>query len=298
MLAENLFIKIGFDEKEISDFYYYDKLAGEECQRLADKYMSGEIDVFEAKKLLDCLETGEVKRNTYYLLFFVHSTAALYENYLKEGIDTELFYDTMKDMKYKLSECEKTCGVYGIRENSFLWYNGFFREYRHGFGRLQFDRCVYEGEPIERCGHIVFEGDFVLNCHIPSSGPLHHDDCIKAYTAAYEFFKDKLQNGILPVICSSWLLYPGYNDVFGRESNVCRFAADYRIIKTEETETFQECWRVFDKDFDGNIDALPGNTRMQRAFIEHMKNGGTYGRGRGILLFDGERILTKNQYLL
>ena len=293
MIAKDLPEKLGIKGEE---FDRYNKLVGKVCEEYADSYMKDEIDAHEAQKLLDALETKEVSKFTLYLIFLLHATAALLENYRKEGISEEIFYASMMDFKYKIKECRDVEGVFGIK--SYMWYNGFFKAFRHAFGRLQFDRIKHEGEPIERAGHIVFEGDFVLNCHIPSAGPLLHEECLESYKMAYEFFKDKLIDGILPVVCHSWLLYPGYRDVFGRSSNICRFASDYRILKSEDTTVFADCWRVFNKDFDGDIDALPGNTSMQRAFKEYMKDNGTYGLGRGILLFDGEKVLTKNQYLL
>ncbi len=296
MIAKDLLEKLEITGSLGADFDKYNSLVGKECEKYADSYMKDEIDDYEAQKLLDALETEEISKYTLYLIFLLHSTAALLENYKKEGISEEIFYASMMDFKYKIRECREVEGVFGIK--SYMWYNGFFKELRHAFGRLQFDRIKHEGEPIERAGHIVFEGDFVLNCHIPSAGPLLHEDCIESYKMAYKFFKDKLIDGILPIVCWSWLLYPKYRDVFGINSNVCRFAADYRIFKEEDTDVFGDCWRVFGRDYEGDISVLPENTSMQRAFKAYIKNNGTYGHARGILLFDGDKVLTKNQYLL
>lgn len=297
MLAEKLFEKIGFADEAILNFEKYNKLIGEKSEQVADDYMNDKIDIFDAEKILSGFETEEVSKYTYHLLFCFHATGALLENYKKEGLPEELFYETMKDLKYKLTECKKVSNVYGMR--SILWYDGFFKKYRHAFGRLQFDRMQYEGERIERAGCVLFEGDFVLNCHIPSSGPLKHELCIESYKMAYEFFKDKTIDGILPILCSSWLLYPEYIDVFTRESNICKFAADYRIFDITTKEKFDECWRVFDRVWeDINKCPLPQDTSLQRSFVKYMNEGGSFGLGKGIIFFDGERVLTKNQYLL
>lgn len=292
MIAKGLLEKLELGE----EFDKYNSLVGGVCEKYADMYMRDEIDYYEAQKLLEELETEEISRFTLYLIFLLHSTAALLELYGKEGISEEIFYASMMDFRYKIRECREVEGVFGIK--SYAWYNGFFKKLRHTFGRLQFDRMLYEGEPIERARCIVFEGDFVLNCHIPSSGPLLHEECIESYKMAYEFFKDKLIDGVLPIICWSWLLYPKYRDVFGIDSNVCRFAADYDIYREEDTEVFGDCWRVFGCDYNGDISVLPERTSMQRAFKNYIKNNGTYGHARGILLFDGEKVLTRNRYLL
>ena len=137
------------------------------------------------------------------------------------------------------------------------------------------------------------KGDFVLRCHIPSGGPLKPELCRESFQIAYEFFTDRLKDGILPIVCRSWLLYPDYTDVFGENSNTVDFAKNFKIISVHETEGFDEAWRVFGVDYEGDVSKLPTDTTLQRNFIEYIKEGKAFGGGTGVLLFDGKEVLTR-----
>ena len=158
---------------------------------------------------------------------------------------------------------------------------------------MQFDPRLHNEAPITFGNYTLKSDDFVLGCHIPSGSPLKHQLCLNSYKLAYEYFKDRIRDGILPVICKSWLLYSPYIDVFGRQSNTAQFALDFQIYDTVLHQRFADAWRIFGDDFNGNADELPSDTRIQRSFIEYIKNGGNFGMGCGILLFDGEKVLTQ-----
>ena len=70
------------------------------------------------------------------------------------------------------------------------------------------------------------------------------------------------------------------------------FSGDFEIFRIDHSGKFDE-WRVFGKEYDIYKDVLPTDTRLQRNFVEYIKNGGTLGGGDGIILFNGEKVLTR-----
>ena len=69
------------------------------------------------------------------LLLYLCFSKRLREAYIENGIDTDIFYNSMLDLKWKLLECKVVKGIWG----SFVapWFKGFFNLTRFALGRLQ-----------------------------------------------------------------------------------------------------------------------------------------------------------------
>ena len=150
---------------------------------------------------------------------------------------------------------------------------------------------VYEGPDIPVGDFVLRAGDKKLQCHIPSLGPLTRQACEESLKRAWEEFPDFRTDGYLPVRCHSWLVYPPYEEVFGKDSGVGMFRGLWHYYAAAEQDAFYDCWRVFSMDMPETPALLPQNTRMQRAFVRYIQNGGTFGDACGILLYDGEKIV-------
>lgn len=289
MLAENILQQIGFTSSELEEYEAYRALIGPQAAAIADAYMQGKIPYSQALEEVHNLAGDNVPEPAAKLLFYLECTGPLRDRYDAAGIGREIFYDTMRDTRYKLDECRRVYGVFGITPIG--WYEEFLTMQRFAFGRLQFDITTYRRESTTVCGYPLNEGDFVLNCHIPSSGPLTPESCMDAYRRAYAFFADRLRDRILPITCNSWLLYPDHYDIFG--DNTRKFIDSYALISTKQSEQFNNAWRIFYRSDIENLDQFPTDTSLQRRFIDYIRAGGSFGSGFGVLLFDGERILTQ-----
>lgn len=282
MLVENLLGEIGFTDEQQREYFKYETAIGEKIEIYACKYMTGEISFKDAVENARKFKDNGLHIYTIDLLFVLRCTSYLKEKYQKNGISLEIFINSLKDVKYKLDECINVKNVFGI---SFVdWYERFLDLRRFAFGRLQFNYSYLEKEDITVNGYTVKKGDFVLYCHIPSAGPLKPELCEQSFKMVYNFFKDKTKDGILPIICESWLLYPPYKSVFPENSNTSEFIKNFVIVDTLKDENYGDAWRIFGTDFDGNADKLPQNTSMQKAFVNYIKNGGSFGEGIGVIL--------------
>ena len=290
MLAENLFEKIGYTEEEIREYKKYKNLINDDFEVLAQETLTNDIDIRNScKKARQIIP--QICDYTADLMFILECTGYLRQKYRENNIPDDMFYNSMIDIRCKTRECIKVKNVFGTFVGG--WYDGFFKLNRFAFGRLQFDITKHEGDGIQIGDKTIDNGDLVLYCHIPSAGPLVHEQCIESYKKAYEFFKNELKDGILVVRCCSWLLMPDYMNTFKICSpNIYRFATDFNIFKVNYSEEFASAWFVFNCDVNGrNTSNLPRNTRLQKAFVEHINKGGKFGSGDGILFFDGENIL-------
>lgn len=290
MLAENLLDDISFSKEEQEQYHQISKIAGAALEGFAKDYMLGKISFQKALSLMENINIPELHIYTVNLMFLLECSSFLLEKYKKAHISDELFINAMRDIKYKLDECKRTKKIYGI--STMKWYEGFLTLERLAIGRLQYDITLSE-EPIQLQNHYIDTGDLILSCHIPSSGPLKPELCLESFKMAYNFFKDRLSNEILPIKCVSWLMYPPYKKVFGEQSNITDFVRNFEIVNVRDTDCFNDSWRVFGEDYDGNEDKLSRHTQLQRSFVDYIKQGNGFGFATGIMLFDGERVLTR-----
>ena len=98
-------------------------------------------------------------------------------------------------------------------------------------------------------------------------------------------------DGILRLVCRSWLLWPGFKKMLGEKSNILSFASDFHILKEEIYQVYNDYWRVFGKDYTLPPDKLPRNNSLQRGMADVIVRGENIGWGYGLILFDGEKIV-------
>lgn len=234
----------------------------------------------ELRKALS--EKSEVHLYTLNFIFLVCASKRMLADFLKNDLSEELFWDTILDLKYKLFECKAVMGVWGnFVEN---WYNIFYSLDVFKLGRLEFERVKYpEDMPVYKKGDIeVKPGDTVYSVHIPSSGPLTRELREDSYAQAKEFFRAERGNEPVVFVCHSWLLFENNRQIFPADMNLVDFMNDWDIIDSKESEKYGDCWRLFGKEFDGEVDNLPQTTRQQKAMAAWLKQGKKTGEGFGV----------------
>ena len=124
-----------------------------------------------------------------YMLLFICMFERLHKLYFEKGIDDTIFYDTLRDLRYKLEECKLVHNQTGTFVPK--WYKGFFEMKIFALGRLQFEinhiwfDCEVDGKTIPK-------GTKVLSVHIPRTGTkLDHSLVLESYEKAKRFFKDE-----------------------------------------------------------------------------------------------------------
>ena len=287
-MDNTLLLRTGMDAQQIQRYLSLQQQLEAWVRPLAQDYMDGVYDHID--QIYPVLQS---KSDTEQMLFgaelvFVMLCAEIRGNRLT-GRERELFFDALSDIGYKVNECEyykKCTGIFVLN-----WYHGLLKDRRLSLGRLQFE-VRYQGEKTRTIGDLVIKpGEPKIYCHIPSAGPLTQEACFASYRRAWEEYPEYRRNGVLPIFCTSWLFYPGLEQVFPPETNTGKFRGNFTMYETEETEEFSNCWRIFGMDLPEDLSLLPRNTGMQRRFADYIAQGGTFGNTAGVLLFDGEKII-------
>ena len=280
--------KIGLP-REASEYIYsvyngitHNKNAYESLMRAKVSFLSQ-----GSKEYISCIdkihdETG-VHIYTVNLILVLVCAKTAKARYEEKGYPEDVYFDTMTDIGFKVTECRKMYNVWGV--SALEWYRGIFSLRTFKLGRLEFAFLPY---PYDSYKDYVKKGENVFSCHIPSAGPLTPESVIDSLKRAYKFFgcTDKLV-----VYCHSWLIYPAHYELFPNGSNLRAFYDLFDIIAEEQENDNRNLWRIFYKPNDTPYDELPENTTLQRNFKKYLKDGSYIGVGVGMLIFDGEKIV-------
>ena len=221
-----------------------------------------------------------------HLILMICMSAHLKELYDENGYTEKMWEDAMADLKYKLLECHDVKKVWGIFVAS--WEKGFFDLTRFSFGRLQFEVRPFEGSSCVKGQIEIQKDDPVVEVHIPrTQTPLKKEWCQESYEKAYEFFKPKFGEEPLVFVMYSWILYPGYQDIFPENSNIRKFNEDYTVLFTTEDESLNEnMWRLFDMDWTGDVNDYPEDSTLRKRMKEYLLNGKKVGSAYAIYIPD------------
>ena len=253
-------------------------------QACVDEYFSNQAEYFD--DLHRIADKSGIRSETIDMVFLLISAVRLRAVYQEKGLPETLFWESMQDLRYKLSECKKLHGVWG----TFVlrWFEGFFRCERFQLGRLQYEPSTFPAEAYKG----LKRGDKVYTCHIPSSGKMEISAVMDSLNRAYVFYQDSLNEGILPVICNSWLLYEPFDKVFEESKNIQDFRGIFNILENRLDEIYSNFWRIFYTPYSAeNLPNAPEDTRLQKRMKAYLLEGNPMGVGVGVLLFDGEKII-------
>ncbi len=278
--------------------------ANNECRAHFEKHIAayekdGTTDFYDARvKAGQLAEGAGVHPYAAELLIFCCFARHLSDIYREKGYGDKIWMDTMLDIRTKLMECRQMHGIWG----SFVmfWFPQYFTLDRFALGRLQYQKAPYYAtrEPYTVGGvTVVYSESRALELHIPSNGRLDEESVLDSLHRAYDFFSgtEYIHDGLLICECSSWLLYSGLEEALPDDSNVVRFSRSFMRTIDRDDPGFEDCWRVFNKNWDNDAYALPRETSMQRCIADRLAAGKTMGSAVGVLVFDGEKILTKRK---
>ena len=141
---------------------------------------------------------------------------------------------------------------------------------------------------------ILKKNDPVLTVHIPATGPLVHAECGESFRQMAAFYPRCFpEYKFSALTCVSWLLDGQLEEQLPSASNIVRFLGEFYLHPVPNSDDQQTFERVFGRKFD-DLNEAPQDTSLQRAIIKHVKNGGCWRSGGGILLPDdlkwGEQV--------
>jgi hypothetical protein len=172
-----------------------------------------------------------------------------------------------------------------------------FKSDFHAFRHLK-DENILRGHPVPPTGAAVAElhnyaaeewepilekGDPVLGVHIPAAGKLDHGECGDSFKRALVFFPAHVPEYPFKAFhCDSWLLDNQFENILPDNSNIRKFLMEFYLYPVQGASSAQLFERVFNcKPRDA--DSLPINNSLQQALVAHLKQGGHFHNGGGII---------------
>lgn len=292
--------KLDLPEKAEEEFSAIVKLSdtnlqfGRELDKLIMRFMfpkAHDIRRF-LEKLSPVATQYSVDENALQFVFLLLAAETLSKRYVKQNIPDEIFYDTIKDLKYKFDECVLCKGYYG----TFVphWFEGFYRLERFKLGRFQYEHTDTDREIVTPNGIKIKKGTKALFLHIPSGcEPLTDEVRLASYKKAYDFYRNTqfVKDGKIIFICHSWLLYKEHYNFLPKNSNILSFMNDFYIYDQYVSDIKEDLWRIFGKDDKLPYNEMPEDTSLKKAYKSWLIEKNETGGGAGVIVFDGEKIL-------
>ncbi len=277
-------IKTGFSKEDseylatVCDTLTEDKESRDKIKKALDGlFLAPDRNYNEILKELS--ESKNIHIYTVSMAFLLLAARPLRYMYKARGISEDVFYNSMEDLTYKNNECKTAYGIVGTFVSD--WMSLYYRMTLFGLGRLQYEVMNMDVDYDER----LKKGDKVLNCHIPSSGPLTKELLMDSLKKAYDFYG---YTGPMPVRCASWLIHPGIASCYKEGSNMKMFYDCFKIVSEKDTGNC-EYWRVFDKLDFSDVREEELKTSFQKGFYSYIKSGGTLGYGIGAFFYEPDK---------
>ncbi|GGO60520.1 acyltransferase domain-containing protein [Nonomuraea cavernae] len=233
---------------------------------------------------LPCLPDGLGPIGRYFPAYVFAATLPYVRAYHRErGVPADVSRHTLADLGRNLALHRRRHGTGGVLQP--FWIKLHFRGELYQLGRLQFQR----GTLGRRTGQAVAAalplgpGDPALHLHIPDFyGPLTQAACDDSLARAREFFPRHFPEEKYTVAtCDSWLLDPQLRDHLPETSNIVGFQRRFRLGHRPEHPHDSGPIEFVFGDPDLKPDALAPRTTLERAIVDHLRDGGHWYGGNG-----------------
>jgi len=236
-------------------------------------------------RMADISLKAETHEYTGNLVMCICLSKVLWFHYAKENIEENIWLTSMCDLKWKSMECKCMHNIWGV--SAPMWYANFFKMKCFGFQKLQFVIWSF-GANYEKDDIVLTKDSNVIYVHIPRTGTkLDRESVLNAYKEAAEFFKNRYQLERIVFACNSWLLFPRNKEVLSPQSNLYSFISDFDIFAHGEYADYSQVWRLFDKNYNGDVEQLPQDTSLRRVYADWIRKGEKTGWGFGVYVYKG-----------
>jgi hypothetical protein len=187
--------------------------------------------------------------------------------------------DTLADVGRHVAISRRVTGEFGLQ--TWRWLSNHYSTRLFALGRLQF--------ALQRTSRsvagVLTPGDWVLEAHIPESGPLLPELVDESLAAAREFFAQRFAGRPVSVVtCNSWMLDPFLVDRVAPTSNVGGFIRRFTPFGDSSDGHTDALYFVFRTRDLSRVPTLPRETSLQRAVLERLDRGESWQIAWGYLL--------------
>ncbi len=239
------------------------------------------------KPLPKVAELTSEPQETVDLVFLILMSEHMKELYIKRSISLDIYHDSCLDFKAKLQECYAVRGIWGTFVTD--WFGRFFNLTRFALGRLQFEINLCQSDLPSPYRNLL-AGEHFVGIHIPALGPLRQEDCRNSFIKASKFFAPAFKNGVVPFRTGSWLIAPEHREMLSPDSNILKFMDFFHITPHEKTVE-SDFWRIFNTKDCSDVDKLPADNSLRRAYIKAIKENEIPHLGLGLFWMQDGKFL-------
>jgi hypothetical protein len=222
----------------------------------------------------------------FYVFVYAAMCPITREWHAARGVSPEVSRRTLADVGRQLTHNHRRLGYRGLNTNA-DWLMKHFCGQLYQLGRLQFEIVRLgntTGREITAGGQPFGPGDPALAVHIPDyCGPFTPAQCQESFNAVRRFFAKHFPEHRAGVLtCHSWLLSRDLVNYLPADSNIVQFARLFTVNHRESPAQDDMFFRfVFGVPSADNLDALPQDTALQRALVQHLRDGKHWTGGVG-----------------
>lgn len=214
------------------------------------------------------------------LLYALYKTEDFFNTARKRNIPEDILLASLTEVRRYAVEYNKITNGEKIGIKQINWIGKIMCGTIFRLGRLEFEmrHCLRSSEK-----HGIKEGDPVLAVHIPDNGgPMTEEACSEAYALSKEFFaKYYPEFNYKCYTCSSWLLDKTLKGFLKPDSNIVKFMDSFDI-DDKVKESYDALTYLFVRGTTvDDVKNLTPKTSLQKAVVEHIKNGGKLYSGYG-----------------
>lgn len=197
----------------------------------------------------------------------------LKKSYEKEKIDEKVFFQTISDLIFRISDYKLRNGKYGLEGFEGKWLIRMFFLNIFKLGSLQFETARINLKELNINNNDLGEFEDIINedvimVHIMENEDILYESCVKSFGLADEFFSNEYKY----YACYSWLLYENMKKILKPSSKILQLQSIFeKIINFDSSDMAKE--RVY-KNYDEN-----NPTSLQKSMIIHPE---CMGAGFGI----------------
>jgi hypothetical protein len=188
------------------------------------------------------------------------------------GIDDEIIDATLADIDRQLALHHQHTGRRGFDVPGWLdvvLSGNFFQ-----LGRLQFDLRGWRPDEPRPPGA---DTDWLLDVHIPATGPLDQASVSASFQQAAQFFPRHFPDRPARfVVCESWLLDPFLAAHLPPESNIVTFQRQFVPYGESRHDELDAMYFVFGRRSLDNLGDTPRRTALQRLVLDRIEAGGSW----------------------
>lgn len=195
------------------------------------------------------------------------------------GVHPAISRATFADIGRHLALHRRNTGTFGM--DDWRWPLLHLAGSLFQLGRLQFNLRRHDAIP-----GVVAADEWVLDAHIPATGPLTPDAVTASIRTARDFFATTFPGKpVRVIVCTSWLLDPHLIEQLPT-SNIAAFARRFTLYQGPNDHPAEALYFVFGtRDLTG-VAALPRESALQQLVLDRIATGEAWQSASGYLLLD------------